>query len=180
MRSQKYIDQETHVWRFDPGYSSVEFSIKKLFFFTVHGRFKVFDGAIVLDDSDVARSSVRTTLKADSIDTGNQNRNAQLKSKSFLDTERYPEITFISSSVARGKDRDSLDVVGDLSIKGISKNVPLAVNAIDRSRSPNGEEFVYYSATAEIDRCDFGLNAFKGVVGRKLKVTINVQASRKA
>jgi polyisoprenoid-binding protein YceI len=179
MQTQKYIDQEANVWRFDPAYSSVEFSVKKLFFFTVHGKFKAFDGAIALDEADLSRSSVKATLKAESIDTGNSRRDAQLKDQGFLEVDRYPEVTFTSSSVAHGKDRDSLDVVGDLCIKGTTKKIPLAVNAIDRSRSPNGEEFVYYSATAELDRCDFGINAFKGVVGRKLKITINVQASRK-
>jgi polyisoprenoid-binding protein YceI len=179
MQTQKYIDQEANVWRFDPAYSSVEFSIKQLFFFTVGGKFKAFDGAITLDETDLKRSSVTTKLKTASIDTGNSKRDSQLKTRAFLDVEQYPEITFCSSSVARGKDRDSLDISGDLCIKGITRKIPLAVNAIDRSRSPNGEEFVYYSATAELDRSDFGVNAFKGVVGRKLKVTINIQASRK-
>lgn len=179
MQTQKYIDQEAKVWRFDPTYSSVEFSVKKLFFFTVRGQFKAFDGAIVLDDADISRSSVRATLRADSIDTGNPSRDSQIRAKGFLEVDRYPEITFTSSSVAHGRDRDSLDVSGDLCIKGTTRKIPLVVNAIDRSRSPNGEEFVYYSATADLDRCDFGVNAFKGVVSRKLKVTINVQASRK-
>jgi len=179
MQTQKYIDQEAKLWRFDPAYSSVEFSIKKLFFFTVLGKFKAFDGVIDLDDVDVSRSMVRATLRADSIDTGNRKRDSQLKARGFLEVDRYPELTFSSSTVAPGKDRDSLDVVGDLCIRGTTKKIPLAVNAIDRSRSPNGEEFVYYSATAELDRFDFGVNAFKGVVGRKLRVTINIQASRK-
>ena len=179
MQTQKYIDQQANVWRFDPAYSSVEFSINKLFFFTVKGRFKAFDGAIILDEADLKCSSVTAKLQADSIDTGNSRRDAQIKAQPFLDVEKYPEITFSSSSVAPGKDRDSVDVSGDLCIKGATRKIRLAVNAIDRSRSPNGEEFVYYSATAELDRSDFGVNAFKGVVGRKLKVTINIQASRK-
>ena len=153
--------------------------IKKLFFFTVAGKFKAFDGAITLDETDLKRSSVTTKLRAASIDTGNSKRDSQIKTRVFLDVEQYPEITFCSSSVAPGRDRDSLDISGDLCIKGITRKIPLAVNAIDRSRSPNGEEFVYYSATAELDPSDFGVNAFKGFVGRKLKVTINIQASRK-
>jgi polyisoprenoid-binding protein YceI len=57
--------------------------------------------------------------------------------------------------------------------------IALAVNEMDRSRSPNGEEFVYYSATAEVDRFAFGINYGRGFIGRRLKVTINVQASNK-
>ena len=57
--------------------------------------------------------------------------------------------------------------------------IALAVNEVDRSRSPNGEEFIYYSATAELDRFAFGISGARGIVGRRLKVMINVQASRK-
>ena len=76
----------------------------------------------------------------------------------------------------RGKDRDSLDLEGDLTFKGKTKAIALAVNEMDRSRSPRGEEFVYYSATTELDRIELGIRYGRGVIGRKVKVTINVQA----
>ena len=79
--------------------------------------------------------------------------------------------------MARGKDRDSLDLEGNLTFKGKSTTIALAVNEMDRSRSPSGEEFVYYSATTELDRFDLGIKYGRGIIGRKVKVTINVQAS---
>lgn len=164
------------VWRFDPAYSTVEFTVRNLWY-TVRGRFGVVAGSLVLDQADVSRSSVTAVIKADSIDTGNQRRDSHLLTREFLDVENFPEIEFRSTKVARGKDRDSLNLEGQLTIKGNTQMVALAVNEMDRSRSPRGEEFVYYSATTELDRCAFGINYGPVLIGRILKVTINVQAS---
>jgi len=91
--------------------------------------------------------------------------------------EKFPEIEFKSTSIRRGKDRDSLDLEGELTIKDKTVPIALAVNEMDRSRSPRGEQFVYYSATTELDRCAFGINYGRGIIGRRLRVNINVQAS---
>ena len=164
------------VWRFDPAYTTVEFSVRNLWY-TVRGRFRTLEGSIVLDETDISRSSVLAKIDPRSIDTGNKRRDAHLQSADFLDADQFPEIEFRSTKVARGKDRDSLDLEGSLTCKGKSKTIALAVNEMDRSRSPRGEEFVYYSATTEIDRFDLGINYGRGIIGRKVQITINVQAS---
>jgi len=168
--------QSQRVWNFDPVYTTVEFSIRNLWF-TVKGRFKDLQGAIVLDEDDVSRSSVTATIRAESIDTGNKRRDGHLLLKSFFDVENFPEIEFKSTRVGRGKDRDSLDLEGELTIRDKTIPIALAVNEMDRSRSPRGEEYVYYSATTELDRCAFGINYGRGIIGRRLRVNINVQAS---
>ena len=165
----------TNVWHFDPAYSTVEFVVRNLWY-NVKGRFNVLEGILVLDENDIRRSSVTATLKANSIDTGNKRRDAHLQSSDFFDAEKFPEIEFKSSRIERGKDRDSLDVDGTLTIKDKHVSIALAVNEMDRSRSPKGEEYVYYSATTELDRFAFGINYGRAFIGRKLKVTINVQA----
>ncbi|HZN06948.1 MAG TPA: YceI family protein, partial [Pyrinomonadaceae bacterium] len=106
-----------HKWSFDPAYSTVEFSIRNLWY-TVRGRFGVVEGSIVLDQSDVSRSSVTAVIKADSIDTGNKRRDAHLLTREFFNVENFPEIVFSSTKVERGRDRDSLNVEGRLTIKG--------------------------------------------------------------
>jgi polyisoprenoid-binding protein YceI len=167
--------QTQRVWHFDPGYTTVEFVIRNLWF-KVRGRFRDLEGQIVLDENEIGRSSVTATIKVDSIDTGNKRRDAHLRAPDFFDVEKFPEIEFKSTSIRRGRDRDSLVLDGDLRIKDKTVPVALSVNEMDRSRSPNGEEFVYYSATAELDRCAFGINYGRGIIGRRLQVTINVQA----
>jgi polyisoprenoid-binding protein YceI len=165
-----------HKWSFDPAYSTVEFRIRNLWY-TVRGRFQTVEGVIVFDEDDVASSTVTAAIKVASLDTGNKRRDAHLCSKEFLDAEMCPNIEFRSVRVSRGKDRDSFDLDGDLTINGKTARVALAVNEMDRSRSPRGEEFVYYSATTELDRFAFGINYGRALIGRTLKVTINVQAS---
>ena len=177
MQTQKTDAIRTQqVWRFDPAYTTVEFTVRNLWY-TVHGRFRTLEGSIAWDETDITRSSVLATIKARSIDTGNKRRDAHLQSAEFLDADNFPDIEFRSTKVARGRDRDSIDLEGELIVKGKTKSVSLAVNEMDRSRSPRGEEFVYYSATTELDRFDLGITYGRGIIGRKVKVTINVQAS---
>jgi polyisoprenoid-binding protein YceI len=164
------------IWRFDPAYTTLEFSVRN-FWYTVHGRFRTLEGSLVLDETDISRSSVLARINARSIDTGNKRRDAHLQAADFFDADNFPEIEFQSTRVARGKDRDSLDLEGHLTFKGKTRTVVLAVNEMDRSRSPSGEEFVYYSATTELDRFDLGIKYGRGIIGRKVRVTINVQAS---
>ena len=170
------VSRSRRVWHFDPAYSTVEFVVRNLWY-NVKGRFSVLEGSIDLDEDDIRRSSVTATIKASSIDTGNKRRDTHLQAPDFFDVEKFPDIEFKSTKVERGKDRDSLDVDGTLTIKGKTVPISLAVNEMDRSRSPKGEDYVYYSATAELDRFAFGINYGRGFIGRKLKVTINVQAT---
>src|SRR5215217_8213610 len=127
------------VWRFDPAYSTVEFSIRNLSY-TVHGRFQTLEGAILCDGDDITSSIVTATTKTASLDTGNKRRDAHLCSKQFLDAESFPNIEFRSVRVTRGRDRDSLNLEGQLTIRGNTRAVKLDVNEMERSRSPAGEE----------------------------------------
>jgi polyisoprenoid-binding protein YceI len=166
------------VWRLDREHSSVEFSVRKLLFFTVNGKLADLEGSIVLDESSASGSSAQAVIKAKSINTGNQQRDQQLRTASFLDVMTFPHIEFQSSEVGPGRDRDMLSVKGALTIKDKQKDVVLNVTEVDRSKSPNGGEVVYYVGETEINRFDFGVSGWRGVIGPKLKVVINVQANR--
>jgi polyisoprenoid-binding protein YceI len=181
MESQLVTDDRAETyWFIEPGYTIAQFSVKNFFFFTVHGRFTEVAGTLICHQSQAHCSSVEATIKAASINTGNKQRDVHLRSKDFLDVDQYPEITFRSTNVKKGRDRDALVVTGTLTIKGISREVVLAVTDVDRSRSPQGEEIAYYSATVEIDRHDFGVSYWRGVIGSKLKIAIHVQAQKQA
>jgi polyisoprenoid-binding protein YceI len=168
----------TTVWTIDPQYATVEFSSKMLFF-KVKGRFTDFGGEITLDENDIYHSSVAVTINAASVSTGVKMRDDHLRSKDFLDVANYPEIHFQSASVGRGKDRDMLRVDGTLKIKGKSHEVALDVTITDRSRSPRGDEILYFAAVTEISRGDFGVNYARGLIGGKLKILIQAQASKR-
>jgi polyisoprenoid-binding protein YceI len=164
-------------WAIDPTHSTVEFTAKKLFFFTVKGSFTKVAGSIVIDSVDVGRSSAAVVLQSASINTGNNGRDNQLRARGLLDAARYPEIRFESSKVEPGTDRDTLRVTGTLTIKDQTREIVLDVSEIDRSRSPSGEYVAYYSALTNIDRLEFGVDAMRLLIGRKIQIMISVQAT---
>lgn len=181
MESQLTTNERTETyWFIEPEYTIAQFTVKTFLFFTVTGRFTDVAGTLVFRESEIHCSSIETTIKAASIDTGNRRRDEHLRSKEFLAVETYPEISFRSASVRKGRDRDALVVTGTLTVKGVSREVVLAVTEVDRSRSPQGEEIAYYSATTEIDRHHFGVSHWRWLIGGKLKITIHVQAQKQA
>ena len=179
LKSMPLADRQT-LWAIDPTHSTVEFAIKKVFFFSVKGSLTIIEGSLVLDPDDVRRSSVAVALRSASINTGNNSRDQSLRARKFLDAERYPEIRFQSTKVEPGTDRDTLRVTGSLTVKDTTREIVLDVSEIDRSRSPGGEQVVYYSALTNFDRIDFRVDAMSLLIGRKLEVMINVQATRPA
>jgi polyisoprenoid-binding protein YceI len=166
------------VWTIDPQYATVEFSARMLFF-TVKGRLTDFAGKITLDENDIYRSSVEVSIKASSVSTGLKKRDEHLRSKDFLDAAEHPEIHFQSVSVGRGRDRDMLRVNGTLTINGQSREIPLDVTLTDRSRSPQGDEILYFAAVAEIDRFDFGIKYARGLIRGAIKILIQAQATKR-
>jgi polyisoprenoid-binding protein YceI len=179
MEPQKVAGQPDSVWIIDPKYTTVQFSAKLLFLFTVRGSFGDISGTIERDPTDIGRSSVEAVIKSGSVNTGNKRRDSHLRSADFLDVQEHGEIRFKSTRVEKGTDRDTLRVTGTLTIRGRSHEVVLDVNEFDRSRSPQGEDVTYYAALKEIDRFDFGITHSRGLIGRTLKVMVQVQALRK-
>jgi polyisoprenoid-binding protein YceI len=177
--TQKAEDRSQTYWVIEPKYTSFEFSVKNLFFFTVKGKFSDFIGKVVMNDGDLLRSSVEVTIKAPSISTGIKRRDDHIRSADFLDVTKHPLISFQSTGVEKGRDRNTLRVTGNLTVKGRSKELVLDVEETDYSRSPQGDEVAYFIAQTKIDRFDFGVRYARGLIGRTLKVTVQAQATRR-
>ena len=171
------VQAASTIWKIDPQYATVEFSVRMLFFI-VRGSFTDFSGRIMLDESDIHRSSVEATISSKSVSSGVKRRNEHLRSKDFLNADAFPEIHFQSRSVGRGRDRDMLRVTGELTIKGQSREIALDVTVTDRSRSPQGDEILYCAAVAEIDRFDFGVKYAPWLIKRKIHILIQAQATK--
>lgn len=171
---------ETSTWLIEPRYTTIQFIGRFGLFFKVRGSFKDIEGQIVRGETDVGRSSVEAAIRASSVDTGNRRRDDHLRSKDFLEADRYPEIRYVSTAVSKGRDRDTLRVSGTLTIREISRDIVLEVTEVERSQSPQGNEVAYYSLQTEIDRHAFGVRHLRGLIGSKLKVTIHVQAAKQS
>ena len=170
------------VWTIDAAHSLVEFAVKHMMFTTVRGRFKEVSGTIRCpDEADPGCASVEAEIAAASIDTGDEKRDGHLRGEDFLDAERFPTITFKSTRVERTGE-DQLRVVGDLTIRGVTREVGLETTYNGRGTNPWGQQVAGFTAETRINRKDFGLTWNVALetggllVGDKLDVLIEVQA----
>jgi polyisoprenoid-binding protein YceI len=142
-------------WVVDPAHSEVGFSVRHLMVSKVRGRFARFSGEIVTAP-DPLDSHVEATVELDSIDTNSDDRDAHLRSPDFLDTLTYPTLTYRSTGIR--PDRDGLVLDGELSLHGVTRVVPLALEVHGfLAESPFGDSRVGLSARGEISRKDFGI-----------------------
>ncbi len=176
----------TTIWKLDPNHSLVEFSAKHMMITTVKGRFGSVSGSIVVDEKNPDRSRVEAEIDAATLDTRTEQRDQHLRSADFLDVANHPTITFRSRKV-EGTSRepgDEFKIVGDLTIRGTTREVTL--NAVYEGRGNDlwGGERISFSATGKIDRRDFGLTWNQALetggllVGNDIKISIEVQAVR--
>jgi polyisoprenoid-binding protein YceI len=166
-------------WSIDPVHSEVGFSVRHLMVSKVKGTFKTFDGTITIAPNPLD-SKVEANIETFSVDTRDENRDNHLRSSDFFEVEKYPYMTFVSTGVrAHGHD---YVVTGDLSIRGVTRQVELALEFNGVSPDPWGGTRSGFSATTEISRGDFGISfnmPIEGggvVVGDKIKITLEIEA----
>ena len=171
-------------WEIDSAHTDVGFSVKHLMISTVRGRFSDVRGTIRLDDDDLATAIVQVEIAAAGIDTRQQQRDDHLRSADFFDVEKFPTIAFESRRIERIKN-GRYRVVGDLTIRDVTREVVLDATEEGRGRDPWGGERLGFSATTAIDRRDFGLTWNQAletggfVVGNEIKITLDVEAVKK-
>ena len=146
---------EATTWNIDPVHSEVGFSVRHMMVSKVRGRFTGFSGQIVTAE-DPAQSSVTAEIDLASINTGNEQRDAHIKSADFFEVETYPTMTYKSTGV-RVEDGDYI-LDGDLTLKGVTKNVPLRLELNGFGPDPFGGVRAGFTATGEINRRDFNVN----------------------
>lgn len=170
----------------DPAHSTAGFSIKHMMIAKVHGGFEKMSGKLILDSTDPAKSSINVSIEAASINTREAARDKHLKSPDFFDVDKYPTLTFKSTSV-EGVLGGDLKVVGDLAIHGVTKQVVLTVEGPTAEvKDPWGNVKIGASATTKIKRKDFGLTwnaaleAGGVLVGDDVNITLDVQFVKQA
>ncbi|MEO8580409.1 MAG: YceI family protein [Gemmatimonadales bacterium] len=171
-------------WKLDPSHTAVEFSAKHLMITTVKGRITDVEGTIVIDEKNPMNSLVEATLKATSLDTRTDQRDQHLRSADFLDVEKYPEIKFRSTRIEGS--RQEFKLIGDLTIRDVTREITLDVQFEGESKDPWGGERAGFSARGKIDRRDFGLTWNQAletgglVVGNEIKLSLEVEAIKTA
>ena len=144
-------------WKSDPSHASVQFAVSHLMVSTVRGTFDTFDVTVVLDEDDVARSSVEATIQTASVNTRNEKRDAHLRGPDFFDVAAHPTMTFRSTQVEKIEDT-RYRVTGDLTLCGVTRQVVLDVRGSPHPiTDPRGIRRMGGSVTTTIHRPDFGL-----------------------
>jgi len=171
----------TSNWNIDLTHSGINFSIRHMVVSKVRGRFGSYTGKLELNENDLSRSQVEVQIDAASIDTGVEQRDGHLRSADFFDTEKYPRLTYKSRRIEKQSD-DRYRVIGDLTIRDVTREVPLDVEFGGRAKDPWGNERAGFTARASIERKDFGLGwnqvleAGGVLVGDKVDIDIELEA----
>jgi len=175
----------TTAWQIDPAHTAAGFSVKHLMISTVRGQFKGVTGTINWDDQDVSKSTIDVTIDAKTVDTTEPNRDKDLRSERFFDTDKYPAITFKSTKVEQVS-AGKLKVTGDLTIHGVTKSVVLDVEGPSAQiKDPWGNTRVAANATTKVNRQDYGVkwnaNIDGGgvVVSDDVNITIDMEMVKK-
>lgn len=143
-------------WTVDATHAEVGFSVRHLMISTVRGRFGAVNGTVTLDEVNPKASKVDVTIDVTSIDTRQEQRDAHLRSPDFFDVANFPTMHFVSKRIV-GDVTDEFKVIGDLTIRGITKEVTLEAKAEGRGMDPWGNERMGFSAKGKITRSEFGL-----------------------
>lgn len=174
------------VWQIDPAHSAAQFTVRHLMISNVKGEFSKVTGTVVYDGKDLSKLSVDTTIDATTINTREPKRDTHLKSPDFLDVANFPTITFKSKRV-ESVGNGSLKLVGDLTIRGVTKEVALDVTGpTPQIKDPWGNFRLGASATTKINRKDFGtkfnavLEGGGVVVGDEVAITLDVELVKQA
>ena len=167
---------QTETWQLDPPHSAAQFAVRHMGISTVRGSFTKLSGTIQYDSADPTKSSIDATIDATSVDSRVDMRDNDLRSAKFFDVAKYPTITFKSKRVepaGTGK----LKVTGDLTMHGVTKEVVLDVDGPSQAiKDPRGNSHMGASATATINRRDFGVgNIPSAMVGDDIAITLDLE-----
>jgi polyisoprenoid-binding protein YceI len=162
-------------WQIDPNHSAAQFSVRHLGVSTVRGAFTKVSGSAKHDPADPSKDSLDATIDTNSVDTRVEMRDKDLRSPHFLEVEKYPAITF-HSKATKAAGPGKLLITGDLTIRGVTKEVVLDVDGPSAAiKDPWGNQRIGASATTKITRQDFGVSGAPGVVGDEITITIDVE-----
>lgn len=167
-------------WTIDAAHSEVGFAVKHLMISTVRGRFGAVSGTVEFPEGDYSDARADVTIDATSIDTREDKRDAHLRSADFFDVEKFPTLTFKSRRVQALKG-DAFQLVGDLTIRDITREVVLDVAVEGFQKDPWGNQKAGFSASTRVSRKEFGLTWNQALetggllVGDDIKISLEVQ-----
>jgi polyisoprenoid-binding protein YceI len=164
-------------FKVDPVHSSVSFQVQHAGISYVHGRFNVVSGEFTIDKTDPSKSSCALSIKAESVDTNNQQRDTHLKSADFFNVKQFPTITFKSTAFKAVE--GGYEVTGDLTLHGETKAVTFKLSGGKETEFPPKVKRTGYWADLKINRSDFGMNKMLEAIGDTVFISVGVEGTKK-
>jgi polyisoprenoid-binding protein YceI len=172
-------------WNIDLSHSAIHFSARHMVVSKTRGKFAKFSGSIQFDPKELSKGAVNVEIDPASVDTGDAQRDGHLKSGDFFEVDKFPTASFKSTKVVE-KGEGKLQIVGDLSLRGVTKPVTLEASYEGSGKDPWGGERAGFTATTTINRTDFGVSFNKALdtggllVGEKVELLLEVEAIKAA
>jgi len=166
-------------WTIDPAHSSINFEVRHMSVSNVHGSINGVKGTVIYNEQDIGKSSVQASADTVTVSTGNEKRDTDLKSPSFFNVEKYPQLTFKSTSLSNAGGK--LTLTGDLTLNAITKTVVLDVDGpAPPATDKNGKTRSGFSASGKLKRSDFnvGTKYPSAVIGDDIKFTIDLEINK--
>ncbi len=179
------VNVQAAEYEIDPSHSDAVFRVKYMGLSTVSGRFEKFSGSFTLDTSNVLATKGSAVIDANSINTNETKRDGHLRSEDFFHVEKHPEIKFVSKSV-KAKGKDGYQLIGDLTMRGVTKEIALDVKPGGLGKDPWGNTRAAFEASGKINRKDWGLQWNKALeaggllVGEDVTLDLSFQGVQKA
>jgi polyisoprenoid-binding protein YceI len=174
--------QNTTEWAIDAAHTHVGFSVPHMVVSEVEGEFKTFSGKVLLDEKDPQKSQLEFSAEVASIDTGVADRDKHLKSPDFFDAAKYPQISFKSTKIVKaGK---GYKITGNLTMRGVTKQVVLDATLSDAVQNPWGKQVRAAKVSGKISRQDFGVSWNKSldkggvVVGDEVTIVVKLELNK--
>ena len=160
-------------------HASINFSIKHLGYSLLTGRFDTFSGDFSYDPTKPEASTINVTIDTTSVNSNHAERDKHLRSPDFLNAEKFPKATFVSKKIVLGSDKNEFDIVGDLTLNGVTKSVTIDVEKIGEGKDPWGGYRVGFEGETEIKLKDFNVKMDLGPASQTVKLQLNVEGIKK-
>ncbi len=172
------VQAQPVTYRVDPVHSFITFRVKHMNTAYAYGRFNSFSGTLVVDEKNPANSRIELEIDANSVDTGNSQRDDHLRSPDFFNARQFPKITFKSTRV-RKINNTTVEVTGELTARGVTRPLTVRVEYTGKGRNPRGQEIIGFETTFTIKRSQFGINyGLNGGLADDVRITVSVEAIR--
>ncbi len=167
------------LWNIDKSHSSVKFSVTHMMVSETEGRFKVYEGTVNAKSDDFTDAAINFSIDATSVNTDDEKRDGHLKSEDFFNTDKFPKITFKGTSMKKGKGANEYILIGDLTMRDVTKKVTLIAIYGGTTKDPWGNTRAGFKISGSVNRIDYGLkwNAVLEMGGMAVSETVNLQCN---